>query len=60
VFVIMTFHLPFLHVHNFFIVPLPDTGAVKFQKAPLKSTYIEQMKKSSWPKSKSYCYYGIQ
>jgi len=56
----MTFHLPFLHVHNFFIVPLPDTGAVKFQKAPLKSTYIEQMKKSSWPKSKSYCYYGIQ
>jgi hypothetical protein len=56
----MTFYLPFLHVQDFSIVLLPGAEAVESQKAPLKPSFVEQMKNASWPESKYYCYYGIQ
>jgi hypothetical protein len=60
VFVVITFCLPFLLVHDFAIISLPGSEAVKSQAAPLKPSTVEQIKNYSWPDSKSCCHYGIQ
>jgi hypothetical protein len=60
VFVVITFFLLFLLVHDFAIISLPGSEAVKSQAAPLKPSTVEQPKNYSWPDSKSCCHYGIQ
>jgi hypothetical protein len=60
VFVLITFCLPVLRVHDFAILSLPGAEAVKSQAGPVKPSTVEQIKNYSWPESKSCCYYGIQ
>lgn len=55
-FVVMTFTCCFHMYRIFSINLLPGAEAVESQKAPLKTSSVEQTKNSSGPQSKFYSY----